>query len=93
MPSLPDRIEAGEFNPTTYYSKETREAYKADQKNCEARFKEALRVEMSYKAGKQWDVFFEKAWEDGHAAGYYEVITYAEVLEDFLVEWLAAKES
>lgn len=86
MESLSHRIEDGEFKNKVPYSKETREAYRADERRLEKLFREAALKSVGLEDYKLKDRVFDKAWSDGHSYGYMEVYNHLVELAHLIIE-------
>jgi hypothetical protein len=68
-----------------------REANKVAEKEITAQFRQWLAAEYPEDSNTVWnsaihDILWEKAWADGHHAGYHEVENQYEQLASFLVQ-------
>lgn len=68
-----DRINSGEFENNVPYSKNTREAYRAEESRVTQLFREEAIKDVGLEDYKLKDRVFDKAWSDGHSSGYVEV--------------------
>lgn len=68
-----DRINAGEFENNVPFSKDTREAYRAEERRVTQLFREEAIKDVGLDDYKLKDRVFDKAWSDGHSYGYTEV--------------------
>lgn len=62
-----------------------RNAYDAEEARLHAQFKYDLIRELGIAKHPKAEILYQKAWEQGHSAGYEEVFNYANDLVDLLV--------
>lgn len=65
--------------------KKKRKAYDTENARIYKQFKEDLFKELGITGHPKAETLFQKAWEQGHSAGYEEVFNYASDLVDLLV--------
>ena len=59
-------------------------AYKSETYALEQQFKLDSLAELGLSEHPKADLFFKKAWEDGHAGGYFEVFSVMQDLAELL---------
>lgn len=68
-----DRINGGAYENNVPYSKDTREAYRIEERRLTQLFREESLKDVGLEDYKLKDRVFDKAWSDGHATGYESV--------------------
>ena len=68
-------------------------AWREDEKRLHRIFKDDLRKYIETDVGKpitdkQFDAIFNKAWDDGHASGYSEVLIYTSDIVDVIATFI-----
>jgi hypothetical protein len=96
LPYPPYRHEAAERAAHKDEDTAAKNAYRTDENRLEALFRADLREYLEVTIGKkltekQWGAIFSKAWEDGHSAGYHEVLQEADEIADLAKILLEAK--
>jgi len=86
MSHFEDRINAGEFANNVPYSKETREAYREEERRVTQLFREEALKDVGLDDYKLKDRVFGKAWSDGHSSGYMEVYFHLVELAHLIIE-------
>lgn len=64
--------------------KEQREAYRTEEGRLIQLFKDTLEKEFGVQANPKANLLFEKAWANGHAYGFSEILNHYEDLVDFI---------
>lgn len=62
----------------------SREDYRADARRLEGEFKKDIRAAYSIEDEKIFNPMYDKAWADGHANGYEEVLSHFDSLFDLM---------
>lgn len=67
--------------------------YRVDNNRLYEIFKADLHSYVESELGKtltdkQWTAIFDKAWEDGHSSGYYDVLYYTSDIVDIVKEFI-----
>lgn len=83
---MEDRITAGEFENKVPFSKETRVAYREENRRLEQLFREESLKSVGLEDYKLKDRVFDKAWSDGHSSGYMEVYFHLIELSHLIIE-------
>lgn len=75
MKTFHERIQNRDYHTTLPWgpSRETRDAYHADQRRLEAQFKADLFEEYGVTGHPKADKAYAIAWEHGHASGFSEI--------------------
>lgn len=89
--SLRERINDGEFRNKLPYASSKKdpvvcEAYWTEDRRLYYLFKKEALEHVGLENHPKKDLIYSKAWEDGHAYGFSEVLCHLESLSDFIHE-------
>ncbi len=84
--SIREKLRAGVYRNTFTYepSKETRDAYHAEESRLTEMFKTDLYEEYGVSDNPKRNVLFSKAWSMGHSSGLNEVLNYFDDLVELI---------
>ena len=88
---LRKKIKDGDYDvPPGVYGSQGREEYRRQAHDLMVKFKDDLLKHLDITGHPKAERLWEMAWEEGHSAGYEEVLSSAETLVDLLdeVEWV-----
>ena len=85
MCMIENNIESGKYNNTLPWGKQgERRAYHEEEARLTALFKKDCLAELGLVAHPKADLLFSKAWENGHASGYSDVLYWMQYLSDLI---------